>query len=114
MSATSGTFSFGLIGTATYASIAYYSQGLKGAITASAPLMSNQTAATAQIVGSATGNTTTTGYAYIRGKVVVSTGGTLIPAFALSVANAAVVGNNAYFRLTPVGINTAQSVGNWA
>jgi len=114
MSATSGTFSFGLGGTATYSSGAYFSQGLKGAITASAALMSNQTNLVAAVIGSATANTQTVGYAYIKGKVVVSTGGTIIPSFSLSTAAAAVVGTNAFFRLTPVGINTVQSVGNWS
>lgn len=114
MSATSGTFSFGLAGTATYSSVAYYSQGLKSAITNATPVMSNQTSAAAQVVGSNAGNTTTTGFAYIKGKIVISTGGTIIPSFALSVAAAAVVGNNSYFRLTPVGTNTVTNIGNWS
>ena len=114
MSNSSGTFSFGLAGTATYSSVSYFSQGLKGAITNTTPIMSNQNVATAAIVGSNTGNTTTTGYAFIKGKIIISTGGTIIPSFALSVAAAAIVGTNAYFRLIPVGTNTVTNVGNWS
>lgn len=115
LSATSGTFSFGLAGNATYTRILYNVIGLKTtSLTAQNALTSTYTVATASIVGSATGNTSTIGFAYIRGKIVVGTGGTIIPSITSSVAAACIVGNDSYFRLFPAGINTVQSVGNWA
>lgn len=114
MSATTGTFSFGLAGTATYTRVLYTVTGLKAALTQATAITSVYTVATSSFVGSSTGNTNTTGFAYVKGKIVVGTGGTIIPSFATSVAAASVVGNDSYFRLIPAGLNTVQSVGNWA
>ena len=114
MSATSGTFSFGLGGTATYTRVLYNVTGLKTtAITAQAAITSIYTVATSSVVGGAA-NTSTLGFAYVKGKIVIGTGGTIIPSFATSVAAASVVGNDSYFRITPIGLNTVQSVGQWS
>ena len=114
LSATSGTFSFGFGGTSTYTRSLWMATGLKAAITNSAAITSVYTVVTGSIVGSTTGNTTTTGYGYTRGKLVIGTGGTIIPSIAASTAAACVVGNDSYFRIVPVGINTVQSVGQWS
>lgn len=114
MSSTSGTFSFGLAGSATYSSVLYTALANKTATTVqTAQNITLGTVATVTIL-IGTANTTTTGYAMIKGKVVIGTGGTIIPSFALSTAAAAVVNTGSYFRIVPVGSNTVQSVGNWA
>lgn len=108
-----GTFSFGLLGTATYSLVRYIAIANKTALsvqTASSHTVG--TAATAVVISAS--NTTATGYAFIKGKIIIGAGGTIIPAFAISVASAAVVQSGAYFKLTPIGSNTVQSVGNWA
>ena len=112
MSATSGTYSFGWLGTAVYTRVKWWALANKGAATPVAALqtMSTNTAATAVVAAT----TTATGQATIRGKLVIGTGGTIIPAIGLSVAAAAVVGVDSYFRIWPVGSNTVQSVGNWS
>ena len=114
MSATSGTFAFGLGGTATYSSVLYMATANKTATSVqTSQNMTFGTAATATtIIGTA--NTTTTGQAYIKGKIVIGTGGTIVPSFALSVANAAVVQTGSFFRIVAAGSNTVTSVGNWA
>lgn len=114
MSATSGTFAFGLGGTATYSSVLYIATANKTATTVQAA--ANITVGTvATVLTLISANTvTTTGYAYIKGKIVIGTGGTIIPSFALSTANAAVVQTGSYFRIVAVGSNTVNSIGNWA
>ena len=89
-------------------------QGLKAAITNAAIITSVYTAVTGGVVGSTTTNTTTTGFGKITGKLVIGTGGTIIPSIALSVAAACVVGVDSYFRIWAAGTNTVQSIGNWS
>lgn len=114
ISASSGTFSFGFGGTATFTRVMYHAYANKlGSFTGQSPLFTLGTAAAATII-SGTGNVNTTGWASITGKVVVGTGGTLIPSFATSVAAASIVGNDSYFKIWPAGSNTVQSVGNWS
>jgi len=110
MSTTSGTFSFGFLGTATFTRARYWALALKGATTPTGVLIMTNTAAAA--ISAAT--TTATGHAKVRGKIVIGAAGTIIPAFAVSVAAAAVVGVDSYFRIWAVGSNTVQSVGNWS
>lgn len=111
MSATTGTFSFGFLGTATLTSVKYTAQAVKSAIgTPTSPLMT--TAAVATITALVATNTNTVGHATVQGIVRVNAAGTLIPAFAISVASAAVVGVNSWFRLVPIGSNTLTNSGN--
>ena len=113
MSATAGTFSFGFLGTATYSLVRYLAIANKTALTVqTASSHTYGTVATAVVISAS--NTTATGYAFVKGKLIIGTGGTIIPAFAVSQAAAAVVQSGAYFRLWAVGSNTVQSVGNWA
>ena len=112
MSSTSGNFSFGFGGTATFTSVKYSSSASKSSLT---------TPSTSQIVsGSSTSaqaltssNTTTTGYAHIRGIVRINAGGTLIPEIAVSQSASPVVGSDSYFRIWPIGTSTVTNVGNW-
>jgi hypothetical protein len=111
MSATSGSFGFGFGGTATITSLKWSSVGNKAATltTAAAPQM------TANNVGSnttvVTANVNTNGWALIQGVVRINAAGTLTPSFSLSIAAAAVVGVNSYFKIYQVGINTMTATG---
>lgn len=111
MSVTSGTFSFGFLGTATFSSLRYRSEAVKAALaTASTNQMTTGVAATAQVITAA--STSATGTAKISGIIRVNAAGTLIPAFGLSIAAAAVVQPNAFFKIYPIGTNTVISSGN--
>lgn len=112
ISATSGTFSFGLLGTATYTRVKYWATAKKAAASQGSALLTIGTSATATALVAA--NTTTTGQATIRGKIVVGTGGTIIPAVAFSVASPAVVGVDSYFKIWAAGSNTEVEIGAWA
>lgn len=112
MSATSGSFGFALGGTATLTSQKWRSEAAKAALaTASTAQITDNTAANTTIV---TANTTTTGHAYIKGKIRVNAGGTIIPQVSLGVAAAAIVGTDSTFRIWAVGSSTVQSEGNWS
>jgi hypothetical protein len=112
MSATSGNFQFGLLGTATITNIMYMAIANKTALTVqTASSHTFGTVRTAVVITA--NNTTTTGYALIKGKIVVSTAGTIIPAYATSVAAASVVNAGAHFRIWEAGINTEVEIGNW-
>ena len=114
MSATSGTFGFAIGGTATLTSIGWTSQALKATTQTTAATLQttfNTTAANTTLV---TASTQTGGFAKITGLIRVNAAGTIIPQVSLSIAAAAVVGVNSYFRLIPLGTNTVTSVGNWS
>ena len=111
MSATSGNFQFGFLGTATFTSISYMAIASKTALTAATAQNTTFKVATASVLTSS--NTTTTGHARISGIINVNAGGTIIPAVGLSIAAAAVVGINSRFSITPIGTNTQTSTGNF-
>ena len=107
MSATSGSFGFALGGTATLTSVEWQSTGVKAATTATATAPQMTFNATASNTTLVTASTATNGHVYITGIVRVNAGGTIIPQVSLGVAAAAVVGVNSWFRITPIGTNTA-------
>lgn len=111
LSATSGTVSFGFLGAASTTSIRYIILGNKGAATPVAATMTNVTTTSSTAYTGA--NITTTSQFSIRGKIVVETGGTLIPAIGHSVIANPIVGINSTFRIYPIGNQTVQSIGNW-
>ena len=113
LSGSSHSVGFALGGTATLTRQAWWSNCAQAALaTASTAQITFNTAANTTLV---TASTTTTFSGIIWGKIVVGTGGTLIPQVSqLTNAAAAVVGNDSYFRIWPVGSNTVQSVGNWS
>jgi hypothetical protein len=121
MSATSGSFGFAIGGTATLNSIKWRSMASKSTVVGTVFKMEtvngvgyliSTSAAVTQI--NPANNTTTTGNAEIRGLIRVNAGGTIIPQVSLTTAATAIVGVNSYFRLWPVGSNTAVSLGNWS
>lgn len=113
MSATSGNFGFGFLGTATLINLKYNSTAQKSAAIG-VPATSQAVVSTvATATGLVTASTIATGSARIRGIIRVNAGGTLIPSVSLGVAAAAVVGLNSYFRIVPIGTNSQTNVGLW-
>lgn len=114
MSAVNGAFGFALGGTATFTFLKWLSLANKAALATAASeqitVNLNSTANTAIC----TATTNTVGWAYIRGLLRVNAGGTLIPQVSLGQAAAAVVGQDSWFRLWPVGAGTVVSVGGWS
>lgn len=113
LSATSGSFGFGLGGTATFTQYwtAIANKPLTSSATAAAPFTTFNTAANQTLV---TANTNTTGYARITGVIRVTVAGTIIPQVYLGVASAAVVGLGSFFIIRPLGSSTVATVGNWS
>ena len=109
MSTTSGSFSFGLGGTATYTSVYYGAIGNKN---------TNATQAFAGTSASLTvvspSNTTATGFAMIRGIFTIGTGGgTVIPQITASQSTSNLtVATGAYFSMTPIGSGNT-FIGPW-
>lgn len=113
MSTNSGNMQFGIGGTAVRTRTNYISLANKTALTQQTAINTTfGTVATAVVITAS--NTTTTGYAFIRGSLVIGTGGTLIPSVAFSQAAAAVIQAGSYFKLTPIGSNTVTQIGNWS
>ncbi len=112
MSATPGLFSFGVGGTATYSSVSYMAMADKSALSPSAPLLSWKTGAAA--AGLVTSSTSTTGLAFISGKIIIGNAGTIIPSFSVSQAANVVVATDSFFKIWAAGADTVQSVGNWS
>lgn len=113
MNASSGTFGWALLGTATLTTIKWWSMSNKATLATFLAWQStfNATAANTAL---GTSTTATVAAAFINGVMRVNTGGTIIPAVSLGVANAAVVQAGSYFRCWPIGTNTVASVGNWS
>lgn len=115
MSGTSGSFGFALVagGGAVIGTQGWFALADKAAAaTASTGQITWNTAANTTLV---TGNTTTTGQAYIKGTFTLTTGGTITPSVSLGVASAAIVAIGSFFRCSPVSSSaTATTVGNWS
>lgn len=111
LSATSGTLSFGLLGTASTTLCRYIAVAAKQASAGAAQFAE----ATATSITAITGATTVaTARFLVRGTLVVDTGGTVIPAIGHSVVANPIVANGATFRIWPIGNSTVTSVGPWA
>ena len=109
MSATSGSFGFALGGTATFTQ-AWDAVAKMGLGPAATQASFNTAANTAM----ATAGTNGAGFAFIKGIIRVTVAGTAIPQVSLTVAAAAVVGANSYFKVAPLGASGVTSVGNWS
>ena len=115
LSTTSGSFGFALGGTATktegWTASATKNSSLTN--TATAPNITYNTTANASGL---TANTTgTTGVALIKGIIRITVAGTIIPQISLTVAAAAVVGANSYFKVSPISSSaTATYSGLWS
>lgn len=119
MSATSGSFGFSLNptgATATIGSQVYISNAVKSGASIGTAATLQSTVQTGGASTLATASTQTVGYALIRGMVRITGAGTIIPAVSLTVAAAAIVGANSYFRIYPVSASGsgAVTVGNWS
>jgi hypothetical protein len=115
LSTSSHTISFGFGGTGTITRQLWQAETVStaGTFTTPAAAVWSQQTATAAIIAAQTTNNAV--QAQIRGKLVIGTGGTLIPQITQNTASAAaVIGNDSYFRIWAVGSNTVQSVGNWS
>jgi hypothetical protein len=112
LSSTSGSFGFGLGGAATFTQAWWALADKIALLTATSPLMTFDTAANTAITGSA--NLATTGYAKISGVIRVTVAGTVIPQVSMTVANAAIVGINSFFKCRPVGNAAVATIGNWS
>lgn len=111
MSATSGTFGFALGGTATFTQAWTASAAMTPLATPLSPQLSYNTTANTAL---ATAGTTSAGNAWIKGIIRVTVAGTVIPQVSLSVAAAAIVSTNAYFKVSPMGAAAVTNVGAWS
>lgn len=112
LSTSSGTFSFGLLGTASTPRVRYLAQANKAVTTPVASLLTNATTTASTALVAA--NLIATAQFLIKGVLTVETGGTVIPAIGNSVEARPIVGVDSYFKITPMGSRTVQSVGNWS
>ena len=114
---TSRTVSFSLIGggTATITSTAFETSYVTGASgTLATPQNTWWTSATGGVMNAS--STTSTAYFRVKGIVRINASGTIIPAITFSAAPGGTntVGTNSFFSLTPIGTNTATTIGAWA
>jgi hypothetical protein len=112
LSATSGSFGFGLGGTATktFTYDATASKNGTAAATSQAAFKLYSNAATTTLVTNSTG---TVGSAMIKGIMRITVAGTVIPQVSMTTAIAAIVSAGSYFRVSPIGNATVATVGNW-
>jgi hypothetical protein len=111
MSSSSGSFGFALGGSATITQ-SWRSSAAKPSVLATATAV-EQTFSTTANTTLVTANTNTVGMAYINGVIRVTSAGTVIPQVSLSVANAAIVGTNSYFKAYRAGDSSVVSLGDW-
>lgn len=110
MSSTSGNYGFALGGGATFTQAWTALAGKTAAFAAGTTEISFNTAANIAI---ASANTNITGVALIKGEVLVTVAGTLIPQVSLEYAAAPTVQAGSSFRIWPAG-HSVQTVGNWS
>jgi hypothetical protein len=119
MQTTSHTVGFGFGGTASVTRNRYIGIAKQAAAsTAGAAniMMSTLVAPSTTAAGALTpASTLTTMVAWIQGKIVIDTSGTLIPSVIQSVGTlASIVGIDSYFRIWPIGSSAVGSVGDWS
>lgn len=111
MSSTSSSFGFGFGGTATITQAWTAFANMATLTTAANPQVTFNTASNTTL---ATASTSTVGECYIKGILVVTGAGTVIPEVSLTQAAAAVVGKQSYFKVAPYGSSSVTNVGNWS
>jgi hypothetical protein len=105
MATSSGTFSFGFLGTATISSLTWKSIAGKGALaTASTAQITSATVGTATVITGSSASAT--GKACVTGVIRVTGAGTIIPAFAVSVSATPQVEANSIFIIRELGSDT--------
>ena len=114
MSGSSGSFGFVLGGTAT-ATARWVADASMPSATNNTPTAGYQTFSTLAGTTALTANSTNgNGVAMIKGLIRISSAGTIIPQVSLTVAAAAVVQLDAFFKVSPLGAAAVGSVGNWS
>lgn len=112
MSASIGTFGFGLSGTSVLSSLRYTAIAGK-AVTGIANPSTIVTLRNRATTAISSASTATAGFAQIDGIFRCTTSGTIVPHTLLSVASSAVVAQDSYFKVFPMGSNTLFKIGNW-
>ena len=113
-SATSGSFGFNLGGGAAKTE-GWYAASTKSASLTTGSGATNITYNTGVNLNLGGANTATTGLAHIKGTIRITTAGTIIPQIILSVAAAAVVQSNSYFKISPISASaTANNSALWS
>lgn len=113
LSATSGSFGWGFLGTATFTSQEWLAIGVKAAtlLNSGTQVQVWNTTASTDITGL---NTNTTGVGWIRGRVRINKAGTLIPGISTSVGTSTpLVNAGSSFGIWPIGNSSVISVGGW-
>lgn len=113
LSATSGSFGFALGGTATK-TFSYQALASKAGTALTTPMATVSTFGSAAITTLVANSTGTVANLLVKGIMRVTVTGTVIPQVSLTVASAAVVQTNSYFKVSPIGSATVVSVGNWS
>lgn len=113
LSATSGSFGFALGGTATK-TFSYQALASKAGTALTTPMATVSTFGSAAITTLVANSTGTVANLVVKGIMRVTVTGTVIPQVSLTVASAAVVQTNSYFKVSPIGSATVVSVGNWS
>lgn len=109
MSGTSGNAGFDVLGagTATVTSVAWWVDARDALASTPAGASKTFSPNTAETQNLATASSATGMYVTITGVIRINASGTIIPSINLTNAAAAVVAVNSYFKLTPIGNNTA-------
>lgn len=110
---TSGSFGFALGGTATKTE-GWTSIAQKASNTLATAAAGNTAFSTAANTALTPNSTNSAGTALIKGVFRITVAGTIIPQVSLTVASAAVVQANSYFKCKPIGASGFVSVGQWA
>jgi fibronectin-binding autotransporter adhesin len=114
MSATSGAFGFAIgQNTATIGGQAWQTEANKSTLNTT-PASAQNTVNTGANTTIVTANTGTFGWAHVWGKIRITAAGSIVPQVSLTVAAAAVISTDSYFRIWPVGSSTVTTVGTWS
>jgi hypothetical protein len=118
MSSSSGSFGIALGGTASLTFGKLWTWANKATlatnITWTSTMQMGTTLASLANTTLVAANLNTVAACVYRGLLRINAGGTIIPQVSLGVAAAAVVGQDSFFRIWPIGSNTVASVGNWS
>lgn len=115
LSVTSGMVEFSFAGTSTRNSFIWKSIGGRFADVATSGDLRGRFYSSRQALATdlSAAQTIASGWYYVTGMLRVSGAGTVIPQLRLTVASAAVVQNESYFKMNRLGTNTVANVGRW-
>lgn len=112
LTSSSSVLGFGFNSTATISVINGIGFGNKAALSSTiSPIAPFNNA---NFIFNTTGNTATTGWGYVKGRLTTSTGGTITPGFSVSATSTnVVVKAGSYFMFTPLGSSSLVTIGSW-